>query len=101
MVRSFGISKYQFYQIKREGLGQTALDFITPITVQQGVDYTAELQRVMSGDKALTESKLVSIAPASDVINRLFGFTREKEMKEYRRRLKEGDVPFIRPPGSL
>jgi hypothetical protein len=101
MVRSFGISKYQFYQIKREGLGQAALDFITPITVQQGVDYTAELQRVMSGDKALTESKLVSIAPASDVINRLFGFTREKEMKEYRRRLKEGDVPFIRPPGSL
>ena len=55
----------------------------------------------MSGDKALTESKLVSIAPASDVINRLFGFTREKEMKEYRRRLKEGDVPFIRPDGSL
>ena len=101
MVRSFGISKYQFYQIKREGLGQAFLDFITPITVQQGVDYTAELQRVMSGDKALTESKLVSIAPASDVINRLFGFTREKEMKEYRRRLKEGDVPFIRPPGSL
>ena len=102
MFRAFGISKYQTYQIKREGIGQAALDFITPITIQQGVDYTAELQRVMSGDKALTESKLVSIAPASDVINRLFGFTREKEKKEYMRRLKQDrEVPFITPPGAM
>ncbi len=102
IFRAFGISKYQTYQIKREGIGQAALDFITPITIQQGVDYTAELQRVMSGDKALTESKLVSIAPASDVINRLFGFTREKEKKEYMRRLKQDrEVPFITPPGAM
>lgn len=101
IFRLAGVSKYQVYQTKKEGIGSALVGYVTPITVQQFMDYTAEFQRVTSGDKALTASKLVSIAPFSDVLNRLFGFQQEKERREYIRRTREGELPTFVPPGSL
>ena len=101
IFRLAGVSKYQVYQTKKEGIGSALVGYVTPITVQQFMDYTAEFQRVTSGDKALTASKLVSIAPFSDVLNRLFGFQQEKERREYIRRTREGERPTFVPPGSL
>lgn len=101
IFRVAGVSKYQVYQTKKEGIGGALLGYFTPITVQQLVDYTVEIQRVMSGDKALTESKLISMAPFSDVLNRMFGFTREQQKKKYIRKRREGERPFIVPPGAL
>jgi hypothetical protein len=99
IFRIAGVSKYQVYQTKKEGIGSALIGYVTPITVQQFMDYSAEIQRVASGDKALTASKLVSIAPFSDVLNRLFGFQKEKERREYIRRRREGELPsFVQSP---
>jgi len=37
----------------------------------------------------------------SDVLNRIFGFTKQKEQREFKRRIKEGERPFLIPPGAL
>jgi hypothetical protein len=101
IFRLAGVSRYTAYTVKKEGLGEAALSYFTPVGMQQIADIAMELQRVASGQKAITDSKLVTLAPFSDVINRLFGFTKEREMKEYRRRIKKGESPILVPPGSL
>jgi VanZ family protein len=99
--RVFGISRYQAYVARKEGIGQAVFDFVTPVAIQQGVDNTAELQRVLSGEKAITDSKLVTLAPLSDVLNRIFGFSQEREFKEFKRRQREGEAPLFIPPGAF
>jgi hypothetical protein len=102
IFRIAGVSKYQVYQTKREGIGSALIGYVFPISAQLLVDNTLELQRVMSGDKALTDSKLVTNAPFSDVLNRIFGFGKEKQRKKYiRRRLEKGELPTFIPPGSM
>ena len=101
MFRVFGISRYTVYQARKEGVGQAALDFFTPVAIQQFVDATSELDRVIRGERAITESKFVTLLPFSDVINRIFGFQQERERKEFMRRVREGERPFIVPPGAL
>ena len=101
IFRVAGISRYQTYVARKEGIGQAAFDYVTPVGIQQAVDITAELQRVATGQKAITDSKLVTLAPFSDVINRVFGFSREREAREYERRAREGDLPTFIPPGAL
>ncbi len=101
VARLFGISRYQAYVARKEGIGQAAFDFVTPVGIQQFVDTTAAAQRVLSGQRAITDSKLVTLAPMSDVLNRLFGFSREREMREFKRRLGEGELPTFIPPGAL
>jgi hypothetical protein len=101
VFRIFGISRYTAYQARKEGVGQAAFDYVTPVAIQQFVDATSELGRVMSGERAITESKFVTLLPFSDVINRIFGFQKGRERKEYMRRVREGERPFIVPPGAL
>jgi hypothetical protein len=101
IFRLAGVSRYTAYTVKKEGLGEAAISYFTPVGMQQIADIAMELQRVASGQKAITDSKLVTLAPFSDVINRLFGFTKEREMKEYRQRIKKGESPILVPPGSL
>jgi len=101
VARLFGISRYQTFVARKEGIGQAAFDFITPVGIQQFVDNTAAVQRVLSGQRAITDSKLVTLAPMSDVLNRLFGFGRAGEQREFQRRLREGELPTFIPPGAL
>ena len=101
VFRIFGISRYTAYQARKEGVGQAAFDYVTPVAIQQFVDATSELDRVIRGERAITESKFVTLLPFSDVINRIFGFQQGRERKEYMRRVKEGERPFIVPPGAL
>ena len=101
IFRIAGVSRYTAYQIKREGVVEGLYKYFTPVGMQQIADIGMELQLVLSGKKAITDSKLVTLAPFSDVINRLFGFTQERERKEYKRRIKKGEGPILIPPGSL
>jgi hypothetical protein len=101
IFRIAGISRYTAYQARKEGLGQASLDFVTPVAIQQFVDITSEMGRVATGQKAITESKFVTLLPFSDVINRIFGFQKERERREYMRRSREGERPFLIPAGAI
>ena len=99
-VRLFGISRYSAFKIKREGIGSFAINFITPVSVQQFIDVTKAGQDALSGTP-VGRTKLPTLMPLSDVLNRIFGFTKQKEQREFKRRLKEGERPFLIPPGAL
>ena len=99
-VRLFGISRYSAFKIKREGIGSFALNYFLPVSVQQFIDVTKAAQDVFAG-KPVGRTKLPTLLPLSDVLNRIFGFTKQKEQREFKRRLKEGERPFLIPPGAL
>ena len=101
VFRIAGVSRYTAYQARKEGVGQAAFDYVTPVAIQQFVDITNETGRVFRGERAITESKFVTLLPFSDVINRIFGFQKERERKEFRRRIGEGERPFLVPPGAI
>ncbi len=99
-LRIFGISKYSAYKIKRDGVGAFALNYFQPVALQQFVDVTKSVQQLAEGTP-VERTKLMTLAPMSDVLNRIFGFTKQKEQREFKRRLKEGERPFLIPPGAL
>jgi hypothetical protein len=99
-VRIFGVSKYTAYKLKRDGVGSAVLNFFQPVALQQFVDVTKSVQQISTGTP-IERTKIVTMAPMSDVINRIFGFTKQKEQREFKRRLKEGERPFLIPPGTL
>jgi len=101
LFRVAGVSRYTGYKIRSEGFGRAAFDYATPVAFQQAMDATGELQRVMSGERALSQSKFVAYAPYSDVINRMFGFQKVKERKTLKRKSSEGESPLFIPPGAL
>jgi len=101
VFRIAGVSRYTAYQARKEGVGQAAFDYVTPVAIQQFVDITNETGRVFRGERAITESKFVTLLPFSDVINRIFGFQKERERKEFKRRIREGERPFLVPPGAI
>ena len=101
VFRIAGVSRYTGYKIRSEGIGRAAFDYATPVAFQQAMDATGELQKVMSGERAFTQSKFVAYAPYSDVINRMFGFQKVKERKTVKRKASEGEFPLFIPPGAL
>ena len=101
VFRVAGVSRYTGYKIRSEGIGRAAFDYATPVAFQQAMDATGELQRVLSGERALSQSKFVAYAPYSDVINRMFGFQKVKERKTIQRKAAEGEFPLFIPPGAL
>lgn len=101
VFRVAGISRYTAYQARKEGVGQAAFDYVMPVAIQQFIDMTNETGRVFRGERAFTESKFITLLPFSDVINRMFGFQKERERKEFKRRIRDGERPFLVPPGAL
>jgi hypothetical protein len=101
VFRVAGVSRYTGYKIRSEGIGRAAFDYLTPVAFQQAMDATGELQKVMSGERALSQSKFVAYAPYSDVVNRMFGFQKVKERKTIKRKAAEGESPLFIPPGAL
>ena len=99
-LRIFGISKYSAYKIKRDGVGAFALNYFQPVALQQFVDITKSVQQLAEGTP-VERTKLMTLAPMSDVLNRMFGFTKQKEQREFKRRIKKGERPFFTPPGAL
>jgi len=99
--RIAGVSRYTGYKIRSEGIGRATFDYFTPVAFQQAMDATGELQKVMSGERALSESKFVQYAPYSDVVNRMFGFQKERERRTLKRKAAEGESPLFIPPGTL
>ncbi len=78
IFRVAGVSKYTTYQVRKDGPGEAFIDYLTPVAIQQFADITDALTKVTTGQQAITDSKLVSLAPFSDVINRIFGFQKGK-----------------------
>ena len=101
VFRIAGVSRYTGYKIRSEGIGRAAFDYATPVAFQQAMDAAGELQKVTSGERALSQSKFVAYAPYSDVINRMFGFQKVKERKTIKRKASEGESPLFIPPGAL
>ena len=108
IFRIAGVSRYTGYKIRSEGIGRATFDYFTPVAFQQAMDATGELQRVMSGERAFSESKFVQYAPYSDVINRMFGFQKERERRTLERKASDstlffpsGESPLFIPPGAL
>jgi hypothetical protein len=101
VFRIAGVSRYTGYKIRSEGIGRAAFDYATPVAFQQAMDAAGELQKVTSGERALSQSKFVAYAPYSDVINRMFGFQKVKERKTIKRKASEGEFPLFIPPGAL
>jgi hypothetical protein len=101
IFRVAGVSKYTTYQVRKDGPGEAFIDYLTPVAIQQFADITDALTKVTTGQQAITDSKLVSLAPFSDVINRIFGFQKERERRQLKRRKKEGDRPFLIPVGAI
>ena len=101
VFRIAGVSRYTGYKIRTEGIGRAAFDYATPVAFQQAMDAAGELQKVTSGEKALSQSKFVAYAPYSDVINRMFGFQKVKERRTLKRKSSEGEYPLFIPPGAL
>ena len=101
VFRVAGVSRYTGYKIRSEGIGRAAFDYATPVAFQQAMDASGELQRVLSGERALSQSKFVAYAPYSDVINRMFGFQKVKERKTLKRKASQGESPLFIPPGAL
>ncbi len=99
-LRILGISRYSAYKIKRDGFGSFALNYFQPVALQQFIDITKSVQQ-LAGGTPIERTKLMTLAPMSDVLNRIFGFTKQKEQREFKRRLKEGERPFLIPPGAL
>ena len=99
--RVAGVSRYTGYKIRSEGIGRALFDYATPVAFQQAMDATGELQKVLSGERALSQSKFVAYAPYSDVINRMFGFQKERERRTVKRKAAEGESPLFIPPGAL
>ena len=99
-LRILGVSKFTAYKIKREGVGATVINYFSPVALQQFVDVTKSVQDIGAGIP-VGKTKLPTLAPMSDVINRMFGFTKQREQREYKRRIKKGERPFLVPPGSL
>ena len=99
-LRILGISRYSAYKIKRDGFGSFALNYFQPVALQQFVDITKSVQQLAEGTP-VERTKLMTLAPMSDVLNRMFGFTKQKEQREFKRRIKKGERPFFTPPGAL
>lgn len=99
-LRILGVSKFTAYKIKREGVGATVINYFSPVALQQFVDVSKAFQDLGAGIP-VGKTKLPTLAPMSDVINRMFGFTKQREQREYKRRIKKGERPFLIPPGSL
>ena len=81
-------------------MGAFALNYFQPVALQQFVDITKSVQQLGSGTP-IERTKLMTLAPMSDVLNRIFGFTKQKEQREFKRRIKKGERPFLIPPGAL
>ena len=103
--RLLGVNKYNLYKAREEGVANAVFNYAMPITIQQTLDLFETINQVAFEGKPVSESKLMTFLPYTEVINRSFGFgiraRQKKERKEYIRRAKEGERPFVIPPGAL
>jgi len=107
MVRVFGINKFMFYSVRNEGIGQAAMDFVTPVPLARVVDTSNQMSQIMQGTKTSMESGIWRTTPFSDLWYYRTDTEKEKMKRQMRRRetgdtegvLKLFDVASPRPVG--
>ena len=96
-VRVFGINKFLFFQLRKEGLGQAILDFTLPVPLARGIGVLNEMSAVAQGEGPI-DSGIVKNMPFSDVFYYRVPEVREKQRKFVeRRRRQESEFLFGLP----
>ena len=103
--RVFGVNKYHFYQMKREGLGRTLLDFSLPVPVMRFIDVTEQMGDVTAGTFYKMEempfadafgyqvqtSRVLTNIPFLDILQYRFPEQRKKQRKRIEDRKKQAE----------
>ena len=96
-VRVFGINKFLFFQLRKEGLGQAMLDFTLPVPLARGIGVLNEMSAVAQGE-GIIESGIAKNLPLKDVLYYRIPEVRAKQRKYVERRAKqEGEFLFGLP----
>ena len=96
-VRVFGINKFLFFQLRKEGLGQAVMDFALPVPLARGVGVLNEFTSMTQGEGPI-ESGIVKNLPFSDVFYYRVPEIRERQRKFVeRRRRQQGEFLFGLP----
>ena len=96
-VRVFGINKFLFFQLRKEGLGQAVMDFTLPVPLARGIGVLNEMSAVAQGE-GIIDSGIAKNLPLKDVLYYRLPEVREKQRKYVeRRRRQEGEFLFGLP----
>ncbi len=87
-VRVFGINKFLFFQLRKEGLGQAMLDFTLPVPLARGIGVLNEMSAVAQGE-GIIESGIAKNLPLKDVLYYRIPEVRAKQRKYVERRAKQ------------
>ena len=96
-VRVFGINKFLFFQLRKEGLGQAVMDFTLPVPLARAIGVMNEMSAVAQGE-GIIDSGIAKNIPLKDVLYYRLPEVREKQRKYVeRRRRQEGEFLFGLP----
>ena len=94
MTRVFGINKFMFYSIRNEGIGEAAMDFVTPVPLARVLDTTNQMSQILQGSKTFEQSGIWRTTPFSDLWTYRTDGAKEKMKKQMRRR-ESGDTKGV------
>jgi len=96
LLSPLGISTYTGYKIKREGIFGAAVSYFAPVSLQMAGDMLLVMQRLSMGQKVQPKD-ITAFGPYSEIINRVFGFNTESQLRKYERKKKVGQDPIVIP----
>jgi hypothetical protein len=93
-MRVFGFSRYNLYELRKEGAGTVLKNYFFPVGLDQTFTIGNEIGKVIAGDE-ITDTKLVPYLPFSDLWYYRYGPGIEKQQRVRTRKLKEGILPTL------
>ena len=93
-MRVFGFSRYNLYELRKEGAGTVLKNYFFPVGLDQTFTIGDEIGKVIAGDE-ITDTKLVPYLPFSDLWYYRYGPGIEKQQRVRTRKLKEGILPTL------
>lgn len=93
-MRVFGFSRYNLYELRKEGAGTVLKNYFFPVGLDQTFTIGNEIGKVIAGDE-ITDTKLVPYLPFSDLWYYRYGPGIEKQERVRTRKLKEGILPTL------
>ncbi|MHA2164077.1 MAG: hypothetical protein ACXABF_16805, partial [Candidatus Thorarchaeota archaeon] len=94
MTRVFGINKFMFYSIRNEGIGEAAMDFVTPVPLARVIDTTNQMSQILQGSQTFEQSGIWRTTPFSDLWTYRTDEAKEKMQRQMRRR-ERGDTEGV------
>jgi hypothetical protein len=93
-MRVFGFSRYNLYELRKEGAGTVLKNYFFPVGLDQTFTIGNEIGKVIAGDE-ITDTKLVPYLPFSDLWYYRYGPGIKKQERVRTRKLKEGILPTL------